>query len=47
MAQVNAVATHRDTLVEQEIALPPSHRHAAIGADDAMPWQVIVGGRKN
>ena len=47
MTKVDAVAAHRNSFREQELALPPSFRQAAIGADDAMPWQVLVGGRKN
>jgi len=45
LTQVDAFAAHGDSLREQELALPPAFRQAAIGADDAMPWQVIVGGR--
>ena len=47
MTQVDAVAAHRDSLRNQKLALPPAFRQAAIGADDAMPWQVVIGGRKN
>ena len=47
VTQVDAVAMHRDALVEQELALPSPLRHAAVGADDAMPWQVIVDSRKD
>jgi uncharacterized protein YdeI (YjbR/CyaY-like superfamily) len=45
--QVDAVAPHRDALREQELALPPPHRQAAVGSDDAMPRQVIVDGREH
>ena len=41
------VAAHRDSLFEQKCALSRSHRQAPVGANDAMPWEVIVGGRKN
>jgi hypothetical protein len=41
--QVDAVAAHRNPFREQERALPPSFRQAAIGADDAMPGQLIAG----
>jgi hypothetical protein len=47
VTQVDPVAPHRDSLSDQELALPSSFRHAPIGSDDAMPWQVIVGVRKN
>ena len=40
--QVDPIAAHWNPFREQELALPPSFRQAAIGADDAMPGQVIV-----
>jgi hypothetical protein len=47
VTQVDPVAAHRNSLCEQEFALPPAFRHAAIRADDSMPWQISVGGRKH
>lgn len=45
--EVDAVATDRDALCTQERELPPASRDAPIGADDAMPGEVIVDGREN
>jgi hypothetical protein len=45
--QIHSVATHRDALFKQERALLPSLRKAPVGADDAMPREAIVDGRKN
>ena len=45
--QVDAVTVHRDALCKQERTLLRSLREASIATDDAMPWKVIVGGRKN
>ena len=45
--QLDSVTAHRDTLFKQSRALLPSLREAPIATDDAMPWKVIVGGRKN
>jgi streptomycin 6-kinase len=42
LAQVDAVAAHRDAFVKQQLTLSPSHRDAPIGVDDAMPWEVFV-----
>src|ERR1700694_1398421 len=47
VTQVDAVAAHRDALSTQERELPPSSRDAPVGADDAMPGEVIVDGREN
>jgi hypothetical protein len=45
--QVDPIAAHWNPFREQELALPPSFRQAAVGADDPMPRQVIAGVRKN
>ena len=42
VTKVYAVAAHWNSFREQELALPPSFRHAAIGTNDAMPGQLIV-----
>lgn len=47
MTKVHAVAAHRNSFREQELALPPSFRQAAIGANDAMPGQILARGREN
>ena len=47
VTQVDALASHRDALFKQELALLPSLRDAPVGAYDAMPWEAVVGGRKN
>jgi hypothetical protein len=47
VAQVYTVAAHQDALFKQEFALHPPLREAPIGADDAMPRETLVGGRKN
>jgi hypothetical protein len=47
LTQVNSVAAHRDALCKQALALRPPLRDAPVGADDAMPWEATVGGRKN
>jgi hypothetical protein len=39
LAQVDALATHRDALLKQELALPSSHRDAPIRPDYAVPWK--------
>jgi hypothetical protein len=46
-AKIDAVATHRDAFFEQQRALLASHGDAPVGADDTMPREVNVGGRKN
>lgn len=47
MAQVHTVAAHQDPLFKQKLALQPPLREAPVGADDAMPREALVGGRKN
>jgi hypothetical protein len=47
VTQVDAVAAHRDSFFQQELTLLPSLRDAPVGADDAMPWEAIVGCGKN
>jgi hypothetical protein len=47
LTQIDVVAAHRDSLFEQKSALSRSHRHAPVGANDAMPWEVIVDGCEN
>ena len=47
MAQVHTVAAHQDPLFKQELALQPPLREAPVGADDAMPREVIASRRKN
>ena len=46
-AQVDAVAPPRDALREQELALPPPLRQAAVGPNDTVPREVIVSGRED
>src|ERR1700730_14530426 len=47
MAQVDAVAAHRDAFLYKKLALPPSHRNASIGADHAVPWEALISGGEN
>jgi hypothetical protein len=47
LAQVHAVATHRNAFLTQKLALPPSLGDTPIGADHAMPWEAFTSGRKN
>jgi streptomycin 6-kinase len=47
LAQVDAVAAHRDAFSTQELALSPPHRDAPVGTDDAVPWELFVGGGKD
>ncbi|MEA2534828.1 MAG: hypothetical protein QOJ93_2639, partial [Actinomycetota bacterium] len=47
MAQIHTVAAHPDALFKQEFALQPPLREAPVSADDAMPREALVGGRKN
>src|SRR5437899_4576336 len=42
--KVDAVATHGDAFRAEERALFLAHRDAAIGVDDAVPGQLVVGG---
>ncbi len=46
-AQVDAVSEHRNAFLNQELALSPSHRHAPVCANHAMPWEAFVSGGKN
>jgi hypothetical protein len=46
-AQIHSLAAHRDPFCQQERPLPPALREASIGADDTMPWQVVVDGGKD
>lgn len=45
--QVDVVASHRDAFPTEELALPPSHRDATVGADHAMPREPLLCGSKN
>src|SRR5437899_6913056 len=45
--KVDAVASHGDAFRAEERALFLAHRDAAIGVDDAVPGQVVVGGGEN
>jgi hypothetical protein len=46
-AEIDAVAFHRHALLPEQIALASALREAAIGANDAMPWEVIVDRRQD
>jgi hypothetical protein len=45
--QIYTIATHRYALFNQQRALPPSLGEAPVGADHAMPREVIVDRGKN
>jgi hypothetical protein len=47
LAQIYAVAAHRDAFSTQELALSPPHRDGPVGTDDAVPWKLFVGGGKD
>lgn len=47
MTQIDTVATHRYPFCNQERPLPPALREAPGGADDTMPWEVVVDGRQD
>src|SRR5205823_8640834 len=47
LLEVDAVAAHRHTLTQQQLALPRALRQAAVGPDDALPRQVVVGLRED
>jgi hypothetical protein len=47
MAQVDAVAAHRDSFLEQQIALSLSHRYGPVGTDHTMPGETFMGGGKD
>jgi hypothetical protein len=46
MAQLDAIAEHRNAFPKQELALSLSHRATAVSADHAMPWEAFVNGGK-
>jgi hypothetical protein len=47
VAQVDAVAAHRNTFPKQKVALAPSLRKAPVRANHTMPWEAFVSGGKN
>lgn len=47
MAQVDAIATHRNAFLNQELPLSPSLRETPVGADHAMPGEAFRSGGKN
>jgi len=46
-AQIDAVALHGHSLLHQQSPLAFALREAPVGADDAMPREVIASRRKN
>ena len=44
MGDVDAVSAHRNALLHEEIALPPTLGDSAIGANDAVPGQALMRG---
>jgi len=42
LSEVDSVAAHRNALAQQQLALLCALRQAAVGADDALPGQVVV-----
>ena len=47
MPQVNAIAAHWNALFDQKVALPLSHREAAVGMNHAVPGKAFASGREN
>jgi hypothetical protein len=47
LAQVDAVATHRNTLPKQQVALSFSLRQTPVRANHTMPWEPFVSSGKN
>jgi hypothetical protein len=46
-AEIDPVAVHRHAFFLEQVPLASALCEAAIGADDAMPWEVIVDGRQD
>src|SRR5205823_3441404 len=47
LLEVDAVAAHRHSLTQQQLALSRALRQAPVGPDDALPGQVVVGLRED
>jgi hypothetical protein len=47
LTKIHALAAHRNSLPVQELALTGSLREAAVGSDDSVPGEVLVGARQN
>jgi hypothetical protein len=47
MAQVDAVAVHRNTFPKKKVTLSFSLRQAPVRANHTMPWEPFVSGGKN
>jgi hypothetical protein len=47
VAKLDAVAAHRDAFLQQELALASALRDRSVGADDAVPGEVLVRRRED
>jgi len=47
VTQIDAIATHRYPLCQQQGSLSPALRETPVSSDDTMPWEVVVDGRKD